>query len=215
MNKQLNRLCTKLKHLQKAAAIPSAYRHRWGMQSLRGRLVEVVGRTDPAQLTAALSLVREVQANREAAAWVTLEQSCFYPPDAAENGIDLDTLSVIRLPSFSDIPKAADKLLRSGGFGLVAMDFCAVDNFLFKEQKYKLSTSQQSRLMGLARKHDSIALIVTGSNKDPLAPLASLRGEARRKLHPKGSLEVLIVKDKRSPSKWTHAEPCRGSAGLR
>ncbi len=215
MNNRLNSLCAKSTHLQRADVIPAPYSPKFSTQTLAGRLVEIVGHTDPAPLTAALSLVRDVQENREAVAWITVEQSSFFPPDAAENGIDLDTLCVVRLPSFSDIPKAADKLLRSGGFGLVAMDFCTPQDFFFKEQNYKLSNSQQSRLMGLARKHNSIALIVTGGTRTALAPLASLSGEAARKLHPKGHVEVRIIKDKRSPSKWIHKEPARGSAGLR
>ena len=59
--------------------------------------------------------------------WVTSAESFFYPPDVARGGTDLAALVVVRLAERRSIPRAGEKLLRSGGFGVVVLDLGAAD----------------------------------------------------------------------------------------
>src|SRR4051812_44870189 len=99
----------------------------WTFAELAGRLVEVSASRASAALTISFGLVREAQERGEAVGWVTSTESFFYPPDAAQGGTDLAALVVIRLPNPASIPRAAEKLLRSGGFGLVVLDLGSAD----------------------------------------------------------------------------------------
>src|ERR1044071_1231060 len=70
---------------------------RWGLDVLRGRLIELSGRGATATLTIATELVIEAQQAAEPVAWVTLGNTTFYPPDAADSGVDLAALVVVRV----------------------------------------------------------------------------------------------------------------------
>lgn len=94
----------------------------WGLPDLTGRLVELSAGAAAAHLTAAFGLVLEAQLRDDRAAWVTLEHSSFFPPDVIDTGVDLDALAVIRVPDARIAGRAADQLIRSGGFGLVVVD---------------------------------------------------------------------------------------------
>jgi len=196
----------------------------WSFESLAGRLVELRGGGDDgdgdrgggirgadaagggsAALTAAVGLVRDAQLRRETVAWITPVAESFYPPDAAEGGVDLEALAVVRTP---DPGRAATHLLRSGAFGLVVADLGAA----------RLPTAIQARLLGLAQKHRAAILFLTraGGGAAPLGSLVSLRGVAscRREGFDRFRCEVRIVKDKRRAPGWSHAEVCRGPDGL-
>ena len=54
------------------------------------------------------------------------EQGGFFPPDAAEGGVDLDALLVVRARDLSSMASAADQLARSGAFGLLVVDLMGV-----------------------------------------------------------------------------------------
>src|SRR6266496_2849888 len=62
---------------------------RWSLDALRGRLIELSARGATATLTAAFDLILEAQHAAEPVAWVTFTSTTFYPPDAADTGIDL------------------------------------------------------------------------------------------------------------------------------
>ena len=62
----------------------------------------------------------------------------FYPPDVAQLGIDLAALVVVRVPKPDAIARPGEKLLRSGGLGLVVLDLGLAD----------MPTPLQSRLTG-------------------------------------------------------------------
>jgi hypothetical protein len=70
-------------------------------------------------------------------------ESFFYPPDAARGGTDLSALVVVRLVKAESISRAGEKLLRSGGFGVVVLDLGAAD----------IPMPLQTRLTGLAHRH--------------------------------------------------------------
>lgn len=76
-----------------------------------------------------------------------------------------------------------------------------------------------SRLLGLAREHGAVVLLLTRKAEDAssMHSLISLRAEARWRCTEAGVYEVgvRVLKDKRSGPGWTHTEICRGPDGLR
>lgn len=180
---------------------------RWSFTEVAGCLAEISASRAPSSLTLAIRLVRESQGQGELVGWVTSADSSFYPPDAAERGVDLDSLVVVRVPGES-VPRAGEKLLRSGAFGLVVLDVGTAE----------IPIPLQSRLAGLAQKHRAALLCLT--EKEPrelsLGSLFSLRVQARRRRASGGFLcELEALKDKRRGPTWAEAEVCRGPAGLR
>src|SRR5439155_9006334 len=104
---------------------------------------------------------------------VTLAGSFFYPPDAAQNGTDLGTLVVVRLNHAESIARAGEKLLRSGGFGVVVLDLGAAD----------IPMPLQTRLTGLAHRHHTALICLTKKESAAfsLGSLVSLRAHAEKK----------------------------------
>ena len=190
--------------------------NNWSRDTLAGRLVEIRSATAPARLTAAFGVVRNAQQHGESAVWITTTHSSFFPPDAAEGGVHLDLMPVVRLPLVNDIPRAADALIRSGAFGLVVMDLI---------EGTRIRNGAPARLTGLAQKHDTAVVLLTGDpgDSDRLGSVVSLRAEARRGSKPSSSfrgdrtgvIEIRVIKDKLQATGWHHTEPCRGPAGLR
>lgn len=181
----------------------------WRLGAFRGRLAEVSGNHACASLTLVFRLVLEAQRRAEPVAWIHRGESVFYPPDVADSGVDLDTLAVVRAPGTHRAARAADQLLRSGGFGLVVLDVGADD---------RLPSAFQTRLAGLAHKHDSAVLCLTEKDgrRPSLGSLVSLRAEVVRTEHAgdRFRCEVRVLKDKRRGPGWTHVEVCRGPDGL-
>jgi len=184
------------------------------LASFTGRLVEFSGWQSSARLTAAFGFVVEAQKKNEPVAWITLKDSSFYPPDAAASGVDLDRLVVVRLPNVPSQGRAADHLLRSGGFGLVVLDLPVE-----KRNEDRIPMPLLTRLLGLAQKHESALIILTEKPADQpsLSSLVSLRANAARVRHDDVfDLELRVLKDKRrGPGDSVPSEKCHGPAGLR
>lgn len=181
----------------------------WTRPNLAGRLVELSGGIDSAALTAAVSLVLEVQGRGETTAWVTSRASSFFPPDVDANGVDLEALPVVRVPLAEHVTRAAERLVRCGAFDLVVVDV----------GKTSVPPPLVTRLLGLAEKHDAAVVFLT--EKPAAAPsissLVSLRVEARRARAGEGRFvcDVTSLRDKRRPAGWTHAETFDGPPGVR
>jgi recombination protein RecA len=180
----------------------------WTLAEIAGRLVEVSASTGSAALTLAFGLVREAQQRGEPVGWVTSMESFFYPPDAALGGVDLAALAVIRVLHRTSIPRAGEKLLRSGGFGLIVLDL----------ESAGIAAPLQSRLTGLAQHHHTALICLTEkeSRTFSLGSLVSLRAHAERKRISKNSFicRLHVLKDKRRGPTWSHEELCHGPAGL-
>ncbi len=200
----------------------------WALPDLAGRLVELSASADAAHLTAAFGLVLEAQLANDRAAWVTLVHSSFFPPDVIASGIDLDAMPVVRVPDARIAGRAADHLLRSGGFGLVVVDLSAEagsDRIGRSSSGRTAATVRQplpvpllARLLGLARQHNAVVLLLTVKPDDApsIHSLISLRADARRRRTGDGyEIGVRVIKDKRGGPGWTHVEICRGPDGLR
>ncbi|MBA3538132.1 MAG: recombinase A [Deltaproteobacteria bacterium] len=190
---------------------------RWGLAALRGRLVELSARGAAATLTCAMELVIEAQTASEPVCWVTLAGATFYPPDAAESGVDLSALVVVHTPTVVIAARAAERVLRSGAFGLVILDLCAPHT---QGAANDLSMAHQGRLVTLAQSHDAAVVCLTDKTEEAtsLGSLVSLRVEALRARGVIGEdgTRVLLraLKDKRRGPGWTRTLKVRGPAGF-
>lgn len=182
---------------------------RWGLAAMRGRLVELSARGATATLTTAIEIVVEAQAAAEPVCWITLGAATFYPPDAADGGVDLSALVVVRAPSAARAAGAAEKILRSGAFGLVVMDL----------GEAVMPAAHQGRLVTLAQAHDAAVVCLTEKAADSpsIGSLVSLRGEALRTRDPHGNfgVAVRVIKDKRTGPGFLRAIAARAPAGFK
>jgi recombination protein RecA len=182
----------------------------WSLSTVSGRFVEISGSHSTAALTLAFQMVLEAQRQAEPVAWISRRDSVFFPPDAAGTGVDLEALAVIWAADGIRAARAADHLLRSGAFGLLVLDI---------GPGASLPIPVQTRLVGLAKKHDTALLCLTEkeSSRPSLGSLVSLRAQAARthRAEDRYRCEVRALKDKRRGPGWTHAEVCRGPDGLR
>ena len=189
-------------------------RARWSCAALAGLFVEVSA--DPATgaaLTPAIALVADAQAEGETTAWVAAADGTFFPPDAAAAGVDLAALVVVRLVGAQAGAqaggRAADKLLRSGGFGLVVLDL---------GDGRGLPPPLQARLAGLVERHRAVLVCLTDKRADAasLGAAVGLRVAARRARD--GDRHVVSLtaqKDRRGRAGWRWQEDAGAPAGLR
>jgi recombination protein RecA len=187
---------------------------------LSGRLVEISGHRASAALTAAFGLVLEAQAKDEPVAWVTLVRSTFFPPDAADSGVDLARLAVVRVSDGLGACRAAVELTRSGGFGLVVLDLgpgALEEEPRSRRKRSALSVPFITKLVGLAQKSATAVVVLTEKPREAssLNSLISLRCEARRNPERPCEVEIDVLKDKRRGPGRRYREVCRAPAGLR
>lgn len=149
--------------------------HEVGSPWPTGRLVELSGQAAAgARTTAAVREVVRLQREGELVAWIQTRGGTFYPPDAAESGVDLASLTVVHVPSSAlDAARAAELLLRSGAFGLVLVDLEGMVDA-------RLPSRALARLHALCRQHDSTVVFLTPPAQEALGSLVSLRLEPRR-----------------------------------
>lgn len=219
MGDDLRELLAKAKGLAATARVtrldelitPAAERERWGLDALRGRLVELSARGATATLTTAIELVLEAQHAAEPVAWVTLGNTTFYPPDVADSGVDLAALAVVRVIDTATAARAAERLLRSGAFGLVILDFGGGGVI-------EVPLAHQGRLVTLAQAHDAAVVCITEKPGDAasLGSLVSLRAEALRLRDRDHGYDVTlrVLKDKRRGPGWSRTIKLRGPAGF-
>lgn len=195
--------------LDRRAAVNDEVVELWGLAALRGRLVELSARGATATLTTAIDLVLEAQLASEPVAWIMLPTGSFYPPDVADSGVDLAALVVIRVGDATAAVRAAERVLRSGAFGLVVIDLGAHGN--------DVAMAHQGRLVSLAQVHDAAVVCLTEKTADTasLGSLVSLRAEAlRTRAADDFEFTVRALKDKRRGPGWTKRIKARGPAGL-
>jgi recombination protein RecA len=181
---------------------------RWTFPEIAGRFIEISASAGSASLTMAFGLVWQTQQQGEPVGWVTTTESFFYPPDVAHLGVDLSALAVIQVLDPASIPRAGEKLLRSGGFGLIVLDLGVTD----------IAVPLQSRLTGLAQHHHTglVCLTEKQSKTFSLGSLVSLRvhAERRRSSANRFACQLHVLKDKRRGPTWSHEELYHGPAGL-
>lgn len=195
-------LDARVQRLSDYVPLSGARGQSWGLEALCGRLTELSGARGTAVLSAAFGLVLEAQRRDEPVAWVALRRGTFFPPDAARGGVDLESLVVVRVEQPAQAARAADQLVRSGGFGLVVLDLAG------QPADARLPAPLQSRLAGLAQKHDTAVLVLTDKPAEApsLGALVGLRAEARRETG--FACVVRALKDKRRGPGHSHVESC-------
>lgn len=173
-------------------------------------------------MTTAVACLRRAQALGETTAWVQPAGGSLFPPDLVEHGIDLRALTVIHVPlpaGVFGLAKAAELLLRSGGFGMVVLDLHAVSSYASWSSSAK-DTAWQGRLLGLSREHRSWLLLLSSSSHaqtfGSLGPLVSLCIEPRRRRLSRGcfAIEPAVRKDKSSLLGPLAPSEFRGPFGL-
>jgi recombination protein RecA len=195
-----------------------------------GRLIEITdGGRAGAQMTLAVACLRQAQLLGETAAWVQPEGGTLYPPDLADSGIDLDALVIVNVPASRTpsrpaptrerqrdgkrggkqgagfgLARAAELLLRSGGFGMVLIDL--------QGAQLPPGGAWQGRLLGLAREH-AARVILLGDCGGPLVGL-SLSPSRERIGRGLFSIETHVRKDKSGLLSPPGAERRRGPWGL-
>jgi recombination protein RecA len=158
------------------------------------------------------NLVLDAQREGAQAAWIMPGEALFFAPDVVESGIDLDALVVVRVPAAPAGARAADKLLRSGVFGIVVVDL-GLDP--------RLPTPLLARLASLAQRNHAALIFLTGrasaGTSSSLGSLISLRVRARRQRVAADRFRcwIEVLKDKRRGPTWGHDEVCRGAPGMR
>lgn len=193
----------------------------WGLAALRGRLVELSARGAAATLTAAIGLVLEAQQASEPVVWIMRASGSFYPPDVADSGVDLAALVVIRVADGVGATRAAERVLRSGAFGLVVLDL-GIDlespgAHSHAAHAQAIAMAHLGRLVTLAQSHDAAVVCITEKTADTasLGSLVSLRAEALRvRTANDFELTVRALKDKRRGPGWMKKLQARGPAGL-
>lgn len=192
-----------------AQRIEDAGLGEWDLDALAGRLVELSGGGATAAASASATLILEAQRRGELCVWIGARATTFYPPDFAASGIDLEALPVVHVAHANHALRVADALLRSGGFAIMVLDLGA---------RARLPLPVQTRLAGLAKRHNTALLAITGagSRKRPEATMASLRAESSywRVGPDRFVCELRPLKDKRRPPGWSHREIRRGPDGL-
>jgi recombination protein RecA len=187
---------------------PACAGDAWSLDALAGRFVEISGSAATATLTAVAMIVLEAQRRGRLAVWIGDLHSSFFPPDFAALGIDLRALPVVHAPEALSACRAADQLIRAGGFAVVVLD-CG--------HGAEFSLSVQTRLAGLAKQHHAALVWITRRNqRAPRSSLVSLRvdTERRRTGVARFTCEIRAVKDKHAAPGWTQREVCRGTDGL-
>lgn len=182
----------------------------WRFSAFASRLAELSASPAGAPLTLAFRLIWDAQRRGEPSAWIGRKDAPFYPPDAADAGIDLAAFAVVWAGDAIAAAKAADLLVRSGAFGLVVID-------LGRDARLPMHAS--SRLAMLAKQHRAAVVCLTGKEaaRPSLGPLVSLRAHAASRLRGEGGrfrCEAVALKDKRTGKTWSIAEVCRGPDGL-
>ncbi len=197
--------------LRNASAVPG---HRasatWSLAELSGRVIELSGQGATALLTITVGLVLEAQQKQEPVAWITPPATTVFPPDVAQQGIDLTALVFVRVDTAAAMLRAADHLLRSGAFGLVILDLPA---------RIDVPLSAQVRLAGLTKKHEAVLMYLASGEAGMVAAssLVSLRATCHRRRVDAGRFECAldVSKDKRRGQEWRHVQVFHGAVGLR
>lgn len=161
----------------------------WEPAELAGRLCEICAGPQGVQLTIACSIIYDFQLLSEPTAWVTNCRDTFFPPDVERSGIDLAALPVVQVPDLHDAVTAAERLTRSGAFGLVLIEL-STDR--------AVSTAVLGRLVRIARKHDTALVCLTASGAK-LGSLVSIRGRGKRLATPQPGYfrcSIHVIKDR-------------------
>ncbi len=182
----------------------------WGLSALRGRLVELMVEGGGATMTSVFDVILEAQEAGEPAAWISATPTVFSPVDVAMSGVDLSAFVVVRVRNVLTAVRSAERLLRSGAFGVVVLDL---------GPNPQVPPALLGKLVKLAQFHDATVMALTVSRRGnaSLGSLVSLRIASQRTRESEGRfrLRVEAVKDKRHGPGWSSERTSCGPVGLR
>lgn len=185
---------------------------RLRLDELRGRLVELAADRGHPQISFALDRIARAHRQGEPAAWIGSGSAPFWPPDADGRRIDWSALAILHLDGPCRAGRAAGRLLRSGGFGVIAVDLAAYDS-------PRLPSPLIGRLLRLTREHRTALLLLTeASESSPsLSPTVALRAHLRwlETTPERLRAEIAVVKDNHRGSGRCFKEEYDGPLGLR
>lgn len=122
----------------------------------RGRLTEITGPASSGRASFLHQLLAAATRRGEFCAVVDPSEA-FDPHTAAQAGVNLDTLLWVRAGHQLDHAiRAADLLLHSGGFGVIALDLCGVN----PEHLRRLPTSYWFRFQRAVEKTSTVLLVL-------------------------------------------------------
>lgn len=144
-----------------------------------GRLSEVSGARSSGKTSVALGVVAQATAAGHPVAWVDLADT-FYPPSAAEAGVDLGQLLILRPGTVALGLKAVDILLRGRAFPVVVLDW-GLEPPRDKRSVGDLG-SAIGRLNALLSMGEESLLVITNPDtaRDPIRYYAALRLKVSR-----------------------------------
>jgi hypothetical protein len=177
------------------------------------RVVEISCDQATGRMSLAVAFVLGAQHAGETVAWIQWAHGGLYPPDLHASGVDLQALAAIHVPQNDayGLPRAAEILLRSGGFGLVVLDATGAGG-LPKQAAW------QGRLLALARAHDSSVLLLThtSAEADSAGLWVGLRLQPQRQLPENDAcrVSVAVLKNKTGLYLPTPSWQRGGPAGL-
>ncbi|MBW2712228.1 MAG: hypothetical protein JRC77_00590 [Deltaproteobacteria bacterium] len=90
-----------------------------------GRISEIFGKNSSGRTSLALALLAAVIQREQLAVWIDLSDS-FDPASARDFGVDLDKLLWVRCSELRTALRCAESVLKAPGFGLVVLDFVAL-----------------------------------------------------------------------------------------
>lgn len=183
----------------------------WSLRALAGRLVEVTQRGAGTAMTWATELLWQAQQQGEPTAWICTGSRLPFAPDIIRYGVDVEACAVVRAGDAQQAAVAADKLLRSGAFGLVVLDL---------GEQADIPTALLGRLTKLAQTHSATVLVLTESEEASaaLGSLVSLRLLAERDAEERNGesrLRLTAIKDKRQGPGWSDSLPVQHPLGVR
>ena len=182
----------------------------WSFDELRGRLVELTADGAGATMTSAFDIILDAQEAGEPAAWISATPTLFSPVDVEASGVDLSALAVIRLRNVFSATRSAERLLRSGAFGVLVLDL---------GPNPQVPAAMLGKLVKLSQLHDATVICLTTSRRgrDSLGSMISLRAGSHRERAADGafSCRLDVTKDKRRGPNWSFEQAYRGPTGLR
>ena len=180
------------------------------LAGLAGMVTEFSGWNQSACISLATPLIRECQAADKLCAWIVPEgtegASLFFPPDFRDAGIDCAELPIIWSEDAMDSFGIAEKLLRSGGFGMLVLDL---------SRNSRLRGQSLGRIHAVAQRSGSLVLCFTRKprGRASLDPLVFFHLHVAVEKKGADTWEVFahVLKDKRAVTgrslRWVYEAP--------
>ena len=181
---------------------------RFTLQAVRGRLCELRDTSASAALSALVQLVWQAQCVGEPAAWIHGGTAGLHVGDLHQAGVDPAALVIVRLWKETDALRAAERLLRSGAFGVLVLDLRHTNAF---------GAPEAGRMAKLAETYRTAVVILSAQPLSVAAgSLVSLRLTVHRKRLPDGRFQRTfeILRDKQHGQQSLQHDEVAGPDGL-